>query len=125
MLWGRETGMPWTGWPMPHDAHGTPAMHDTPVYTGCATWAAEGSRWHAFTASVAPLADETKRARRVRHGDGTTTVAQTGGMAAGIRRTDTRRASRSSRSRGTRGRCELPAPGDPSLRRLGACCRRG
>jgi hypothetical protein len=51
----------------------------------------------AFIASVAHLSDEKKLDVRVLHGDGTNTVAKKGGMALGIRGTNTRRARKSSR----------------------------
>ena len=63
-----------------------------------ATWADDGSLWQAFIASVAHLAAEKQLDLRVLHGDGTNTVAKKGGMALGIRGTNTRRARKSSRS---------------------------
>ena len=63
-----------------------------------AKWADDGSLWQAFIASVAHLAAEKQLDLRVLHGDGTNTVAKKGGMALGIRGTNTRRARKSSRS---------------------------
>jgi transposase len=95
MLWVLYTGMPWKGVPIPQDAHGKPAIHDTTVYKVFAKWADDGSLWQAFTASVAHLADEKTRDLRVLHGDGTNTVAKKGGMGLGTRVTNTRRARKS------------------------------
>ena len=63
-----------------------------------AKWADDGSLWQAFIASVAHLAAEKQLDLRVLHGDGTNTVAKKGGMALGIRGTNTRRARKSARS---------------------------
>src|SRR5256886_16270875 len=63
-----------------------------------AKWADDGSLWQAFIASVAHLAAEKQLDLRVLHGDGTNTVAKKGGMALGIRGTNTRRARKSWRS---------------------------
>src|SRR5262245_51492513 len=95
------TGMQWKCLPVPHDSDGTPAIHDTTVYTVFATWADDGSLWQAFVASVRPLAAEKQLDLRVRHGDGTNTVAKKGGMVSGSQGTNTSRASKSSRSRTT------------------------
>ena len=32
ILWVLYTGMQWKGLPVPHDAHGKPAIHDTTIY---------------------------------------------------------------------------------------------
>ena len=95
--WVLSTGRPWQCWPMPHDAHGKPAIHDTTVDTVVATWADDGSLGQAVVARVAHLADEKTRDRRVRQGDGTNPVAQKGGMGWGPRVTTTRRARTSAR----------------------------
>jgi hypothetical protein len=92
------TGMQWKGLPVPKDLNGNPAIHDTTVSKVFARWADDGSLWQAFIASVAHLAAEKQLDLRVLHGDGTTTVAKKGGMALGIRGTNTRRARKSSRS---------------------------
>ena len=63
-----------------------------------ARWADDGSLWQAFVASVRHLAAAKQLDLRVLHGDGTNTVAKKGGMALGIRGTNTRRARKSSRS---------------------------
>src|SRR5438128_9995813 len=63
-----------------------------------AKWADDGSLWQAFIASVAHLAAEKQLDLRVLHGDGTNTVAKKGGMALGMRGTNTSRARKSSRS---------------------------
>ena len=96
VLWVLYTGMPWKCLPMPKDAHGKPAIHDTTVYRAFATWADAGSLQQAFTASVAHLADEKRLDVRVLHGDGTNTVAKKGATASGILATTIRRARSSS-----------------------------
>jgi transposase len=95
-LWVLYTGMQWKCLPIPHDAHGKPAIHYTTVYKVFAKWAEDGSLWQAFVASVAHLANEKKLDLRVLHGDGTNTVAKKGGMGLGSRVTNTRRARKSS-----------------------------
>jgi transposase len=98
ILWLLYTGMQWKCLPVPTDADGKPAIHYTTVYKVFAKWADDGSLWQAFIASVAQLAGEKQLDLRVLHGDGTNTVAKKGGMALGIRGTNTRRARKSSRS---------------------------
>jgi transposase len=105
MLWVLYTGMQWKCLPIPHDAHGKPAIHYTTVYKVFAKWAEDGSLWQAFVASVAHLANEKKLDLHVLHGDGTNTVAKKGGMGLGTRVTNTRRARKSSRSRTTMAMC--------------------
>ena len=90
--------MQWKCLPGPKDINGNPAIHYTTVYKVFAKWADDGSLWQAFIASVAHLAAEKQLDFRVLHGDGTNTVAKKGGMALGIRGTNTRRARKSSRS---------------------------
>ncbi len=97
ILWVLYTGIQWKCLPIPKDAHGEPAIHYTNVYRAFAKWADDGSLQQAFIASVAHLSDEKKLDVRVLHGDGTNTVANKGGMALGIRGTNTRRARKSSR----------------------------
>src|SRR2546428_9617503 len=63
-----------------------------------ARWADDGSLWQAFVASVRHLTAAKQLDLSVLHGDGTNTVAKKGGMALGIRGTNTRRARKSSRS---------------------------
>jgi len=94
ILWVLYTGMQWKCLPVPKDANGTPAIHYTTVYKVFATWADDGSLWHAFVASVAHLAAEKHLDLSVLHGDGTNTVAKKGGMGWDIRDTNTRRATR-------------------------------
>src|SRR5713226_5528260 len=91
--------MQWKCLPIPQDPNGKPAIHYTTVYKVFAKWADDGSLWQAFVASVAHLSDAKKLDLRVLHGDGTNTVAKTGGMVSGTRGTNTRRATKSSRSR--------------------------
>jgi len=98
ILWLLYTGMQWKCLPVPTDSDGKPAIHYTTVYKVFAKWADDGSLWQAFIASVAHLAAEKQLDLRVLHGDGTNTVAKKGGMALGIRGTNTRRARKSSRS---------------------------
>src|SRR5262245_11452830 len=89
-LWVLSTGRHWNCWPVPHDSRGNPASHDRTVDKVCARWADDGSLWQACIARVAHLAAAQQLALRVLHGDGTNTVAQKGGMALGIRGTNTR-----------------------------------
>ena len=98
ILWGRYTGMQWKCLPVPTDSTGKPAMHYTTVYRVFAPWADDGSLWQALSASVRHLAATQSLDTSVLHGDGTNTVAKKGGMALGIRGTNTRRARKSSRS---------------------------
>jgi len=98
ILWGLYTGMQWQCIPIPQDAQGKPAIHDTTVYKVFAKWADDGSLWQAFVASVQQLAAETQRDLSVLHGDGTNTVAKKGAMALGPRGITTRRVTKSSRS---------------------------
>ncbi len=98
MLWVLYTGMQWKCLPILPDAQGKPAIHDTTVYRAFATWADNGSLWHAFVASVAQLATAQHLDLRILHGDGTNPVAKKGAMASATRATNTRRARKSSRS---------------------------
>jgi transposase len=98
ILWVLYTGMQWKSLPIPQDAHGKPAIHYTTIYKVFARWADDGSLWQAFVASVRHLAAAKQLDLSVLHGDGTNTVAKKGGMALGIRGTNTRRARKSSRS---------------------------
>ena len=98
ILWVLYTGMQWKCLPIPQDAQGKPAIHDTTVYKVFATWADDGSLWQAFGASVRHLAAEKQLDLSVLHGDGTNTVAKKGGMAWGSRGINTRRVTKSSRS---------------------------
>src|SRR5215475_12558918 len=43
ILWLLYTGMQWKCLPVPKDANGTPAIHDTTVYKVFAKWADDGS----------------------------------------------------------------------------------
>src|SRR3982074_2458085 len=95
ILWVLYTGMQWKCLPIPQDAQGKPALHDTTVYKVFAKWAEDGSLWQAFIASVRHLAVEQQLDISVLHGDGTNTVAKKGGMASGIRGTNTSRARKS------------------------------
>src|SRR5262249_54866936 len=74
------TGMQWKCLPVPQDAPGNPAIHDTTVSKVFATWADHGSLWQAFIASVRHLAAEKRLDTSVLHGDGTNTVAKKGAM---------------------------------------------
>jgi transposase len=96
ILWVLYTGMQWKCLPIPHDAHGKPAIHYTTLYKVFATWADDGSLWQAFVASVRHLADEKQLDLTVLHGDGTNTVAKKGAMGLATRATNTRKARRSS-----------------------------
>src|SRR2546426_79494 len=98
ILWVLYTGMPWKCLPMPTDAHGNPAIHDTTVYKVFAKWADDRSLWQAFIASVRHLAAEKHLDTSVLHGDGTNTVAKKGGMASATPAINTRKVRKSSRS---------------------------
>lgn len=91
--------MQWTCRPIPHAAPGQPAMPYTTVWRVFAKWADDGSRWQAFLASVRHLALEKHRDLRVRHGDGTNTVAPKGKTGWATRATHTRRRRKSAPSR--------------------------
>src|SRR5437667_7790715 len=58
ILWLLYTGMQWKCLPIPHDANGTPVIHDTTIDKVFAQWADDGSLWQAFVASVRHLAAE-------------------------------------------------------------------
>jgi transposase len=98
ILWVLYTGMQWKCLPVPTDAHGKPAIHDTTVYKVFAKWADDGSLWQAFIASVRHLAAEKHLDTSVLHGDGTNTVAKKGGMASATPAINTRKVRKSSRS---------------------------
>jgi transposase len=98
ILWVLYTGMQWKCLPVPTDAHGKPAIHDTTVYKVFAKWADDGSLWQAFVASVRHLVAEKQLDLSVLHGDGTNTVAKKGGTVLASRGINTRRATKSSRS---------------------------
>jgi hypothetical protein len=83
-------------WDTPQDPDGKPAIHYTTVYKVFAKWAADGSLWQAFVASVRHLATEKQLDLRVLHGDGTNTVAKKGAMALATQATSTRKGRRSS-----------------------------
>jgi transposase len=95
VLWVLYTGMPWKCLPMPKDAHGTPAIHDTTDYRAFAKWADDGALQQAFIASVGHLSGEKRLDVRVLHGDGTNTVAKKGATASGMLAPNIRRARRS------------------------------
>src|SRR2546427_6195568 len=98
IVWVLYTGMQWKGLPVPHDAQGKPAIHDTTIYKVFAKWADDGSLWQAFVASVRHLAAEKQLDLSVLHGDGTNTVAKKGAMALAIRATNISRGRKSSPS---------------------------
>jgi transposase len=79
ILWVLYTGMQWKCLPVPKDTPGNAAIHYTTVYKVFARWSADGSLEEAFIASVAHLSDHNPLALSVLHGDGTNTVAKTGG----------------------------------------------
>jgi transposase len=105
ILWVLYTGMQWKGLPVPQDPHGKPAIHYTTVYRVFAKWAADGSLWQAFIASVRHLTAAQHLDISVLHGDGTNTVAKKRGMASGTRATNIRKGRRSSPSRTTTDMC--------------------
>src|SRR6266853_5213904 len=90
--------MQWKCLPVPTDANGTPAIHDTTVYKVLATWADDGSLWPAFIASVRHLAAEQQHDTSVLHGDGTNPVAKKGALGLATRATNLSRGSKSSPS---------------------------
>src|SRR5437660_11684738 len=98
ILWVLYTGMQWKCLPVPTDSNGTPAIHYTTIYKVFAKWADDGSLWQAFVASVRHLAAEKHLDTSVLHADGTNTVAKNGGLVLGTHGTNTRRATKSSRS---------------------------
>ena len=87
ILWVLYTGMQWQCLPIPHDAQGKPAIHDTTVYKVFATWADDGSLWRPFAARVRHLAAENHLDLRVLHSDGTNTVTKKGVIELGTRGT--------------------------------------
>src|SRR6266516_1795706 len=97
ILWVLYTGMQWKCLHIPEGLTGKYEIHYTNVYRAFAKWVDDGSLQQAFIASVAHLSEEKKLDLRVLHGDETNTVAIKGGMALGIRGTNTRRARKSSR----------------------------
>ena len=98
ILCGLYTGMPWKCLPVPTDAHGNPAIHDTTVYRIFAKWANDGSLWQAGIASVAHLAAEKHLDTSVLYGDGTNTVAKKEAMGLDMRDTSIRKGRRLARS---------------------------
>jgi transposase len=96
IVWVLYTGMPWKCLPMPKGPTGQPAIHYTNVYRAFAKWADDGSLQQAFLASVGHLSAEKRLDVRIRHGDGTNTVAKQGEMASGTLATSITRARRSS-----------------------------
>src|SRR5215813_4300631 len=92
ILWVLYTGIEWKCLPIPKEAHGEPAIHDTNVYSAFATWSDDGSLQQACIASVGHLSDEKTLDTSVQHGDGTNTVAKKGGMALGTLGTNIKRA---------------------------------
>lgn len=93
--------------PIPKDAEGKPALHDSNVYRAFATWADDGSLEKAFIASVVHLSEEKHLDLRVLHGDGTNTVANKGVMGWATQAISTRRGSRSWPSPTTMAMCCL------------------
>src|SRR5207253_8074929 len=118
ILWVLYTGMQWKSLPVPKDANGTPAIHYTTMYRVFATWAADGSLWQAFIASVRHLAAEKQLDLSVLHGDGTNTVAKKGGLALGSRGINTRRMTKSSRSLTTMAMAERQSGSPQSMNQV-------
>jgi transposase len=96
ILWVLYTGMPWQCLPIPTGPTGKPAIHYTNVYRAFAKWADDGSLQQAFIASVGHLSAEKRLDVRIRHGDGTNTVAKKEEMASGTLATSIKKARRSS-----------------------------
>jgi hypothetical protein len=124
ILWGRYPGRPGPCGPVPPDAHGTAARHDTTVYKVCARWAADGALGPACRARVRPLAAAQPLAPSLLHGDATHTVAPKGGMVWGPRGPNPRRATRSLPSSIRRAPSERLSPWLPSTRPTWSCGRR-
>jgi transposase len=124
ILWVLYTGMPWKCLPIPKGPTGKSDIHDTKVYRAFANWADDGSLQQAFIASIAHLSDEKTLDVRIRHGDGTNTVAKKGETRLVTLVTHTRRARRSSPSLTTLAMCCLPSLWLPSMRRTWSCYRR-
>jgi len=124
LLWVLYTGMQWKCLPVPTDAQGHPALHDTTVYTVFATWADDGSLWQALVARVRHLVAEQQLDISVRHGDGTNTVAKKGAMVSDSQGTNTRRARQSSRSRTTMAPASRRSPWRLSMRPIWSSSRR-
>jgi transposase len=125
ILWVLYTGMQWKCLPVPHDAHGKPAIHYTTVDRVFANWANDGSLWQAFLASVQHLAVAKHLDTSVRHGDGTNTVAKTGGTGLGTRGTHTRTARKLSPSQTIMALSSLLRRLRPSMPRLWCSFPRG
>ena len=121
ILWVLYTGMPWKCLPVPKDAQGKSAIHDTTVYRALAKWADDGALWQAFVASVRHLAAEKHLDVSVLHGDGTNTVAKKGAMVLGIRGTNIRRASNTSPLRTIMAMCCRHAQSLQSMKRIWDC----
>jgi hypothetical protein len=109
IFWVLYTGMQWKCLPTPQDAQGKPAIHYTNIYRAFAKGADDGSLQLAFTASVGHLSGEEKLDLRIRHGDGTNTIARKGVMGLATRATSIRRGRRSSPSPTTTVMCCLHA----------------
>jgi hypothetical protein len=124
LVWLLYTGRQWKCLPVPTDAQGKPAIHDTTVYKVFARWADDGALWHAFVASGRPLATENHLDTSVLHGDGSNTVAKKGARALASQGTNSRRGKRASPLRRTRATSERLSPWRPSMRRTWAYSRR-
>ena len=116
--------MQWKCLPIPKGPTGRSEIHDTNVYRAFANWADDRSLQQAFIASVAHLSDEKKLDGRIRHGDGTNTVANKGETGVVTLVTHTRRGRRSLPSLTTLAMCCLPSLWLPSMRRTWSCYRR-
>src|SRR5215471_15492269 len=95
------TGMQWKCLPVPTEPDGKPAIHYTTIDKVFAKWTDDGSLWQAFVASVRHLAAAQQLDLSVLHGDGSNTVAKKGGMALGIRGTNTRTPISAAQNRST------------------------
>jgi hypothetical protein len=83
-IWsGLDTGRPWTCWPVPTAREGTADIHDPPVDNVCAKGAEDGSMEPALVARVGPRSEHHPLDLSRRQGDGTHTVANTGGEGLG------------------------------------------
>ena len=83
IVWVLYTGRPGQCVPVPQDAQGHAAIHDTTVDPVFARGSDDGALEHALTARVRQLADQHQLDLSLLQGDGTNTVAQQGGDGSG------------------------------------------
>ncbi len=91
------TGMQWKELPIAKGPEGKAELPYTGVFRLFVRWAEDGSLERAFMASVKHLEAAKKVDLTLLHGDGSTTVAKTGGTRLATAVTNTRRARKGSR----------------------------